>query len=880
MSLAWLSLLRSKSGLCAQVQKGICVALSLSMTLVSAPALAYALEEFANTEDAQLLAEENQAGESSDLTTLSADDASAQNNSEQAAVQSVAKAAVEEDRSTRTILFRANGPGDTMIPGFALTDTDDYAVEITNGGRYVYLTARNAFTMRMPGCALETYTSKEGYVYQFVGWSTWSNANLVNSSGSRTLYAPGQEILWSDVAASANGLYAAWSQIGYASNDVSPAEPTPAQQQQSCKAIVFALLKPSAVNAHPGITKAEGQAGVVPVEPATYSNSYYMRPYAVWSGAKMSELLKYVKRAEMKVDPSGVDAMLTDGFWAKLAEQNTKSNIPSSDSPQNIISPVDGKRYNFYDPNTQRIVWYVIKEQTDGWHIDGIVVDKKNWTLTYSANCPDSNNWLPLGPVMTEGSKAIVSSVTSSKPQGNSYVTKTLTRPGYEFIGWNTKADGTGQMYHEGDAFANESGAEGHVLYAQWRYISGTLGISVSTDSHYGSNGLLDVALSQEAVDAGYELMYSVDERGKKNDTWTPWTNNATPEEPKKEGPQLNAGDYTVRLKGEQQETHQSTEVRSVDVTVDPAKLVVDIPSASKVYDGTPLVAAYSLDNLFGLQNDETAGLWVEGEITEVGEIEMMAFVLFAADDNDYTALEQNYDVEMCLGTLSISEAPLPPAEPEHKPIITNPEQPTNPDGSNTPSDPIDVTVPGAEGLPVEEALSELLPAVSALRSASNLWEHDSDAFSPSSAKRTTLSEEYVPDSENPLAKAGKLKAPGFGCWALINLLCALFTLACAMYETATYKRQEKEDKKQAEKLGSKKEVKRRSMHVVLCSGVIAACSAILFLLTEDMTLPMALIDIWTLAMAVLAILSVCTLSRKTWSRKSRRKPFSSLLEQ
>ena len=59
----------------------------------------------------------------------------------------------------------------------------------------------------------------------------------------------------------------------------------------------------------------------------------------------------------------------------------------------------------------------------------------------------------------------------------------TLAIDGYEFVGWNTKADGSGTLYHENDmALMTEDG----ILYAQWKPEGSVL---VSMDSNGGAFG-------------------------------------------------------------------------------------------------------------------------------------------------------------------------------------------------------------------------------------------------------------------------------------------------------------------------------------------------------------------------------------------------------
>lgn len=72
----------------------------------------------------------------------------------------------------------------------------------------------------------------------------------------------------------------------------------------------------------------------------------------------------------------------------------------------------------------------------------------------------------------------------------------TPTRIGYTFIGWNTKADGSGTSYQPGDTYAVNANL---TLYAQW---SGTVG-DVNND---GSIDLKDVVLLRRSLTGGWDV--------------------------------------------------------------------------------------------------------------------------------------------------------------------------------------------------------------------------------------------------------------------------------------------------------------------------------------------------------------------------------------
>ena len=85
-----------------------------------------------------------------------------------------------------------------------------------------------------------------------------------------------------------------------------------------------------------------------------------------------------------------------------------------------------------------------------------VVINKVNNSLTYNYNGADEKD---------STVETIESAITVDAD-------KEITRKGYDFLGWNTKADGTGDSYKSGDelTFAdNGNGGESVTLYAQWK---------------------------------------------------------------------------------------------------------------------------------------------------------------------------------------------------------------------------------------------------------------------------------------------------------------------------------------------------------------------------------------------------------------------------
>ena len=107
----------------------------------------------------------------------------------------------------------------------------------------------------------------------------------------------------------------------------------------------------------------------------------------------------------------------------------------------------------------QSVIWYVAKLEDDGWHIDGVVTPF--CSVLYDANCDNAAGAVTDGTHYYKGDSATV------KENG-------FTREGYDFIGWNTAADGTGTAYKPGDVITSDklnfsANMNTVTLYACWK---------------------------------------------------------------------------------------------------------------------------------------------------------------------------------------------------------------------------------------------------------------------------------------------------------------------------------------------------------------------------------------------------------------------------
>lgn len=241
----------------------------------------------------------------------------------------------------------------------------------------------------------------------------------------------------------------------------------------------------------------------------------------------------------------------------------------------------------------------------------------------------------------------------------------------------------------------------------------------------------------------------------------------------------------------------------SQTVTILPVGVNVTTESAEKEYDGEALTAAGSISSLVA---GETVSFAVTGSQTEVG-----------SSTNTYslawngTALRGNYYVVEDLGTLTVTEEEVPP--------------------------------------PTE---------------------------------RTTTS---IGGTDTPLTNIGDDQTPlAGGHWALVNLILTVIGALFALVMLVSYwrKRKVEEDEDEAEERRARvaaaemrgeedyeeepEDTKKRLAWRIV-PAVLAVLAVILFILTENIFLPLVLVDWWTLAHVIVAALQIIC-----WIVASRRK--------
>lgn len=167
---------------------------------------------------------------------------------------------------------------------------------------------------------------------------------------------------------------------------------------------------------------------------------------------------------------------------------------------------------------------------TDGYDYDATKVHQNTqyyfdgWYLNLACTIPAPNVYQDL-KVQTFYARYLANDKLTYNPNGgaedayvawgapNSNLTvddNTFTRPGYQFTGWNTMADGSGTAYKPGDNYTLTSAAD--VLYAQWQQIIGSFSVKkiLRDGTNFASASVNDVQFQLYETDADWSTDASV----------------------------------------------------------------------------------------------------------------------------------------------------------------------------------------------------------------------------------------------------------------------------------------------------------------------------------------------------------------------------------
>lgn len=282
----------------------------------------------------------------------------------------------------------------------------------------------------------------------------------------------------------------------------------------------------------------------------------------------------------------------------------------------------------------------------------------------------------------------------------------------------------------------------------------------------------------------------------------------------------FNAGNYAI-------------EAKPGFLKVIPATLTITTDSASKTYDGSDLTAkGYSID---GLVNGETVNFSITGRQKEVGSSDNT----YKIDWSQSTAKQGNYKIESKLGKLTVTSSGSSSGGSSSGGGSSSTPTPA-PEQAPTPT-PVPVIVPAAPA-PAPTPVRRVAPAATATPAPTA---KPTETIAESEPPKAESEPEVIEDEETPLAPMAN------GKWALVNLVLMILTVLASLLMLLGVI---------GKKRGRNNKSFWRIASLIPAIGALAA-----FVLTENMKLPMAMVDRWTLLMVIIAVLQgiVAVMSKK-----------------
>ena len=303
----------------------------------------------------------------------------------------------------------------------------------------------------------------------------------------------------------------------------------------------------------------------------------------------------------------------------------------------------------------------------------------------------------------------------------------------------------------------------------------------------------------------------------------------------------INAGTYKMKLAPKHFENTNTNfenvtfKIEGGTLTIKPATLTITTDSASKTYDGSDLTAkGYSIA---GLVNGETVNFSLTGRQKEVGSSDNT----YVIDWDKSTAKQGNYTIVNKLGKLTVEARKGGGSSGGGSSSGGSSSTPTPaPEQAPTPT-PVPVIVPAAPA-PAPTPVRRVAPAATATPAPTA---KPTETIAESEPPKAESEPEVIEDEETPLAPMAN------GKWALVNLVLMILTVLASLLMLLGVI---------GKKRGRNNKSFWRIASLIPAIGALAA-----FVLTENMKLPMAMVDRWTLLMVIIAVLQliVAAMSKK-----------------
>ncbi len=248
--------------------------------------------------------------------------------------------------------------------------------------------------------------------------------------------------------------------------------------------------------------------------------------YAVYNSAMKA--VRFCIRADgvIQDEPNGydtkyykghftVDGILKEGRWIididatkpvndYYMQNNITANLNWIPSAEQIAEALKNDGNIDFNPESQYIHWYVLKNtsnRAEPWHVDGVIRNKTQVSVTYNMNVPEAEKTLvkdmPGGYQVAPGTDILIGA-----DEGSTMIKKPA-RSGYIFMGWNTQIDGSGTYYDVNRYVHLTSNLN---LYAQWVSVdSRELNVRITSDWPMGKMGYVGEKITLTAELFGFD---------------------------------------------------------------------------------------------------------------------------------------------------------------------------------------------------------------------------------------------------------------------------------------------------------------------------------------------------------------------------------------
>lgn|GEM_PF-2116382 len=487
-------------------------------------------------------------------------------------------------------------------------------------------------------------------------------------------------------------------------------------------------------------------------------------------------------------------------------------------------------------------------------------------------------------------------------------------QPHYQFLYW--QQEGTGETFGEGDVFTftatASAAAEQYVVntYAVWQP-------SVTVNYHDWDGASLGSVEQFDDIDV-YGAVADPEIEGATFLGWYDAEGNLLSADATYEKPALTAQELTdpaehdvyarystsYEVQHAVQSLNDEGAYEVVDQsTVNDVVLGSTVSAAPNTYEGftfdpsaegtlteTAIAAPGTVLKLFYARNSHTVTYAYEGDVPEnAAEAPAEATYKYGAT----VAVEPDVTVEgytfsgwsvkgtfempdedvVITGSFAKNPAPAAPAGGTVAPDPTDPTEPTEPETPVTPTEP---TTPAEPAAATTVAAAAAAPAATAPAAAPVVF---APAPAPAAVDEPVVVDEPtatpIADDDTPMAQTiadddTPLDSGAIGSWALINLISTIATVIIGLVLIVRMVGRKRDEDEEREGYGEyaeeNEEVAKRHRLLKGIAFLAAPISIVAFLLTEDMTLPMAMVDQWTILMLVILLAQVilAVASRKT----------------